>query len=114
MLSTIFYIGTIIGGSAVYMALGGADSTNNNTNDNNEVNKCSINRANNNEELTYDYFNNLTLEQQERYFNDNLDLKYYKEDSTCGFTNDRYYNAIHAKEISRRTGKEFNNINKVY
>ena len=112
MLSTILWTGIIIGGSVVYMALGDADSTNSNTND--EVNKCAINRANNNEELTYDYFNNLTLEQQERYFNDHLDLKYYKEDSTCGFTNDKYHNSIHAKEISRRTGKAFNNINKTY
>ena len=77
MLSTILWTGIIIGGSAVYMALGG--SSEHNTNDNKEVNKCAVNRANNNEELTYDYFNNLTLEQQERYFNDNLDLKYYKK-----------------------------------
>ena len=112
MLSVMLWTGVIIGGSVVYMALGGADSTNSNTND--EINKCFINRSKNNEELTYDYFNNLTLEEQERYFNDNLDLKYYKDDSTCGFTNDKYYNAIHAKEISRRTGKAFNNINKTY
>ena len=108
--SIMLWSGIIIGGSAVYMALGG--SSEHNTNE--EVNKCAVNRANNNEELTYDYFNNLTLEEQERYFNDNLDLKYYKEDSTCGFTNDKYYNSIHAKEISRRTGKTFNNINKTH
>ena len=112
MLSIMLWSGIIIGGSVVYMALGDADSTKHNTNE--EVNKCAVNRAKNNEELTYDYFNKLSLEQQERYFNDNLDLKYYKEDSTCGFTNDKYYNSIHAKEISRRTGKAFNNINKVY
>ena len=110
MLSIMLWTGVIIGGSAVYMALGG--SSEHNTND--EVNKCAVNRAKNNEELTYDYFSELSLEQQERYFNDNIDLKYYKEDSTCGFTNDKYYNAIHAKEISRRTGKTFNNINKTY
>ena len=112
MLSVMLWTGAIKGGSVVYMALGGADSTNSNTND--EVNKCFINRSKNNEELTYDYFSELSLEQQERYFNDNLDLRYYKEDSTCGFTNDKYYNAIHAREISRRTGKVFNNINKTY
>ena len=111
MFSTVLWTGIIIGGSAAYMALKGS-STEHNTND--EVNKWAVNRAKNNEELTYDYFSNLSLEQQERYFNDNLDLKYYKEDSTCGFTNDRYYNSIHAKEISRRTGKTFNNINKTY
>ena len=110
MLSIMLWSGIIIGGSAVYMALGG----NSEHNTNEEVNKCAVNRVNSNEELTYDYFNNLTLEQQEKYFNDNLDLKYYKEDSTCGFTNDKYYNSIHAKEISRRTGKTFNNINKTY
>ena len=110
MLSIMLWSGIIIGGSAVYMALGG----NSEHNTNEEVNKCAVNRVNSNEELTYDYFNNLTLEEQERYFNDNLDLKYYKDDSTCGFTNDRYFNSIHAKEISRRTGKTFNNINKTY
>ena len=112
MFSIMLWSGIIIGGSAVYMALGG--SSEHNTKDNDEVNKCAINRAKNNEELTYDYFSELSLEQQERYFNDNLDLKYYKEDSTCGFTNDKYFNSIHAKEISRRTGKAFNNINKTY
>ena len=111
MLSIMLWSGIIIGGSAVYIALGGR-STEHNTNE--EVNKCAVNRAKNNEELTYDYFSELNLEQQERYFNDNLDLKYYKEDSTCGFTNDKYINSIHAKEISRRTGKTFNNINKTY
>ena len=110
MLSIVLWSGIIIGGSAVYMALGG--NSEHNTND--ETNKCAINRAKSNEELTYDYFNSLSLEQQEKYFNDNLDLRYYKEDSICGFTNDKYYNATHAKEISRRTGKVFNNINKVY
>ena len=110
MLSIMLWSGIIIGGSAVYIALGG----NSEHNTNEEVNKCAVNRANSNEEITYDYFNNLTLEEQERYFNDNLDLKYYKDDSMCGFTNDKYYNSIHAKEISRRTGKTFNNINKTY
>lgn len=113
MLSVMLWTGIIIGGSAVYVALGG-ESVNNKHNINDEVNKCFINRSKNNEELTYDYFSELSLEQQERYFNDNLDLRYYKDDSTCGFTNDKYYNAVHAKEISRRTGKVFNNINKTY
>lgn len=110
MFSTILWSVVIIGGSAAYIALGGEGASDNN----NEVNKCAVNRAKSNEELTYDYFSELSLEQQERYFNDNLDLKYYKDDSTCGFTNDKYYNSIHAKEISRRTGKVFNNINKTY
>ena len=112
MLSIMLWSVIIIGGSAVYVALGGESANKHNTND--EVNKCFINRSKNNEELTYDYFSELSLEQQERYFNDNLDLRYYKDDSTCGFTNDKYYNAVHAKEISRRTGKAFNNINKTY
>ena len=50
MLSVMLWTGVVIGGSVVYMALGGADSTNSNTND--EVNKCFINRSKNNEEIT--------------------------------------------------------------
>lgn len=66
------------------------------------------------EQMTYDYFNNLTLENQERYFNENLDLQYYKDDLAVGFTNDRYLNARHAQEIARKTGKKFDDINKTY
>lgn len=66
------------------------------------------------EQLTYDYFINLTLENQERYFNENLDLHFYKDDLSVGFTDDRYLNAKHAQEIARKTGKKFDNINKTY
>ena len=63
---------------------------------------------------TYEYFCKLPLDEQERYFNENLDLRYYKDDSTVGLTNDKYLNAKHAEEISRRTGKPFTDRYKVY
>ena len=47
-----------------------------------------------NEEETFKYFGNLPLEYQEKYFNDNLDLKSYKNDSSVGFTDNKYLNAI--------------------
>ena len=56
----------------------------------------------------------MELFEQERYFNENLDLRYYKDDSTVGLTNDKYLNAKHAEEISRRTGKPFTDRYKVY
>lgn len=66
------------------------------------------------EKLTYDYFIDLTLEDQERYYKENLDLKYWKDDACKGLTNDRYLNAKHAAEIARVEGKKFTDKNKTY
>lgn len=66
------------------------------------------------EKLTYDYFMNLTLEDQERYYKENLDLKYWKDDACKGLTNDRYLNAKHAAEIARIEGKKFVDKDKTY
>lgn len=66
------------------------------------------------EKLTYDYFMGLRLDEQERYYKENLDLRYYKDNPDIGLTNDRYLNAKHAKEISRMTGKQFTNKYKTY
>ena len=66
------------------------------------------------EKLTYDYFMDLTLEDQERYYKENLDLKYWKDDACKGLTNDRYLNAKHAAEIARVEGKKFVDKNKTY
>ena len=68
----------------------------------------------NNSKDTYEYFSKLTLDYQKKYYNNNLDLKYYKNDSTVGLTDDKHFNAKHASEISRRTGKAFTNIDKTY
>lgn len=64
--------------------------------------------------LTYDYFMGLTLEDQERYYKENLDLKYWKDDACKGLTNDRYMNAKHAAEVARVEGKKFVDKNKTY
>lgn len=66
------------------------------------------------EKLTYNYFMDLTLEDQERYYNENLDLKYWKDDACKGLTNDRYLNAKHAAEVARVEGKKFVDKNKTY
>lgn len=101
MLSIIVYGSIIIGGAIAYGALGGEYKT--------------IERQEEKKELnTYDYFSSLTLEEQRRYYENNLDLRYYKDDVTVGLTDDRYFNAKHAEEIARRTGKEFTNRHKVY
>lgn len=65
-------------------------------------------------EETYGYFLALPLEYQEKYFKENLDLRYYKDDSTYGLTDNKYLNAKHAAEISRITGKPFTDIHKTY
>lgn len=66
------------------------------------------------EQLTYDYFLSLRIDEQEQYYKENLDLKYYKDDLSKGLTNDRYLNARHAQEISRITGKKFTDKYKTY
>lgn len=107
MSSIIFWGAVIIGGSFLYVGLGGQPS------------KKEEKEREQKEELyydkeTYEYFCKLPLDEQERYFNENLDLRYYKDDSTVGLTNDKYLNAKHAEEISRRTGKPFTDRYKVY
>ncbi len=98
-------LGIIVGGCIAYIALGGQAST---------INKASANYNPNNTKDTFDYFNSLTLEEQQCYFRENYDLRYYMNDPTVGLTDDKYFNAKHAEEIARRTNKVFNNKNKIY
>ena len=56
----------------------------------------------------------LTLDDQERYYKENLDLKYWKDDDCKGLTDDRYVNAKHAAEVAKVTGKKFTDKNKTY
>lgn len=105
MSSIIFWGAVIIGGSFLYIGLGGQPS---------KKEEKEQKEEHHYEKETYEYFCKLPLDEQERYFNDNLDLRYYKEDSTVGLTNDKYLNAKHAEEISRRTGKPFTDRYKVY
>lgn len=64
----------------------------------------------NKQELTLQYFSNLTLAEQERYFQDNLDLRDYKDT----LTDNKWFNAKRAAAIAAKMDKEFTNINKVY
>lgn len=105
MSSIIFWGAIIIGGSFIYIGMGGQPSKKEQKEQKEELHY---------EKETYEYFCKLPLDEQERYFQENLDLRYYKDDSTVGLTNDKYLNAKHAEEISRRTGKPFTDRYKVY
>lgn len=105
MSSIIFWGAVIIGGSFLYIGLGGQPS---------KKEEKEQKEDHHYDKETYEYFCKLPLDEQERYFNENLDLRYYKDDSTVGLTNDKYLNAKHAEEISRRTGKLFTDRYKVY
>lgn len=105
MSSIIFWGAVIIGGSFLYIGLGGQPSKKEEKEQKEEIHY---------DKETYEYFCKLPLDEQERYFQENLDLRYYKDDSTVGLTNDKYLNAKHAEEISRRTGKPFTDRYKVY
>lgn len=103
MFSIMLWTGVIIGGSAVYCALGGQAAPK--SKDNND----SISNDKSNEQETYEYFSNLSLEQQKEYFNDNYTLQDYVDSPTLGYVEDKILNARHAAEISRKTKKCFNN-----
>lgn len=66
------------------------------------------------EKLTYDYFMKLTIQEQEQYYKENLDLRYWKDDACRGLTNDRLLNAKHAADVARITGKKFTDRYKTY
>ena len=102
MSSILLWGAIIVGGSFLYAGLGGQPSKKEQT-ENHYYDKDTV-----------EYFSKLPLDEQERYFNENLDLRYYKDDMTVGLTNDKYLNAKHAEEISRRTGKPFTDRYKVY
>lgn len=105
MSSIIFWGAIIVGGSFIYIGMGGQPSKKEQKEQKEELHY---------DKETYEYFCKLPLDEQERYFQENLDLRYYKDDSTVGLTNDKYLNAKHAEEISRRTGKPFTDRYKVY
>lgn len=105
MSSILLWGAIIVGGSFLYIGMGGQPSKKEQKEQKEELHS---------EKETYEYFCKLPLDEQERYFNENLDLRYYKDDSTVGLTNDKYLNAKHAEEISRRTGKPFTDRYKVY
>lgn len=105
MSSILLWGAIIVGGSFLYVGLGGQPS---------KKEQKEQKEEHHYDKETYEYFCKLPLDEQERYFNENLDLRYYKDDSTVGLTNDKYLNAKHAEEISRRTGKPFTDRYKTY
>ena len=76
---------------------------------------CYINNTRDSyEQDTFEYFLDLRIDEQEQYYKENLDLRYYLDDPCKGLTNDRYMNAKHAAEVARVTGKKFIDKNKTY
>ena len=66
------------------------------------------------EQDTFEYFMSLRIDEQECYYKENLDLRYYIDDPRKGLTTDKYLNAKHAAEVARVTGKRFTDKNKTY
>lgn len=107
MLEIALYSTLIIAGSIIYSTL-----------DDKPKEKESIpTKDNSNKETkdiydnTYNYFMSLSLEEQYKYINDNLDLRYYKDELL--YDNKQST----ARQVSRRAvkyNKEFTNRHKVY
>lgn len=66
------------------------------------------------EQDTFEYFMSLRIDEQECYYKENLDLRYYIDDPCKGLTTDKYLNAKHAAEVAKVTGKRFTDKNKTY
>lgn len=64
------------------------------------------------EDTTYEYFMNLSYEEQKNYFQYNEYLKDYYD--TDYYSTDRRLTAIHAQQIANKLNKEFTNKNKRY
>lgn len=107
-------LGLLVVGAAVYTILKGGS-------DNDEMtygpddHLCYFNKSTDDyEQDTFEYFMNLRIDEQERYYKENLDLRYYLNDPCKGFTTDKYINAKHAAEVARVTGKRFTDKYKTY
>ena len=105
MLESIIWTGIILAGTAAYGVLNGGFKETEQKKSSNKDSK------ENHYKETYDYFSKLSLEEQHKYINDNLDLRYYK--------NELLYDNKQstARQVSRRAvkySKEFTNRHKVY
>lgn len=106
MLEIALYSTLIIAGSVIYSILDDKPKESIPTKDNSVKNKEQEIYDN-----TYNYFMSLTLEEQHKYINDNLDLRYYKDELL--YDNKQST----ARQVSRRAvkyNKEFTNRYKVY
>ena len=105
MLESIIWGGIILVGTVAYGVLNGGYK---------EVSSKTSNKDSKDEnhyKETYDYFSKLSLEEQRRYINDNLDLRYYKDELTYDTKE------ATARQVARRAdklGKTFNNRFKIY
>lgn len=105
----IFELGVIFGGCVAHMILSGAEAHNKKVS-HKGINMSDCPKEKSNVEKTEDYFLSMPTEYQLRYVERNLDLKEY----SYMFTGDKYQNARAAAYVASKTGKTFNNDNKVY
>ena len=106
MLEIALYSILIIAGSVIYSILDDKPKESIPTKDNSVKNKEQEIYDN-----TYNYFMSLSLEEQHKYINDNLDLRYYKDELL--YDNKQST----ARQVARRAvkyNKEFTNRYKVY
>lgn len=106
MLESIIWGGVIVVGTAIYGILNGGYK---------EVEQKKTSNKDSKEkdyyQETYDYFMSLPLEYQHKYIEDNLDLRYYKDELIYDTKEST------ARQVARRAdrlGKTFNDRFKVY
>ena len=105
MLESIIWTGIILAGTAAYGVLNGGFKETEQKKSSNKDSK------ENHYKETYDYFSKLPLEEQHKYINDNLDLRYYKDELTYDTKE------ATARQVARRADKlekTFNNRFKAY
>lgn len=105
MLEIALYSTLIIAGSIIYSILDDKPKESIPTKDNSNKEIKDI------YDRTYNYFMSLSLEEQHKYINDNLDLRYYKDELL--YDNKQST----ARQVARRAvkyNKEFTNRHKVY
>lgn len=110
----IFWSVEIIVGSLVYLMLKGEDTTLAELRESRRVNKI-IKECEKEERIynkTYDYFKNLSYEEQEKYIKENHKLSEYEGNirRNCSL-NDKHQTAKYVADIAVREGRPFNNIN---
>ena len=104
----LFELGVIVGGCVAHMLLSGADTCKKVSHKGIDMSDCPKEKSNT--EKTEDYFLSMPVEYQQRYIERNLDLREY----SYMFGTDKYKNAKTAAYIASKTGKTFDNDNKVY
>lgn len=96
MITNALMFGGIVLGAVIYGALGGGSSSSSGNG------SCSQSKTD--EELTYEYWNNLCYQDQEEYFKNN---EYLQRHIDTHYYQDRHQTAKHVAELSKTYHKPF-------